>query len=94
MGSGQEEVAIGLDAVRDTVERVLVSDARFSFEWDEVHTSVHGDVAWVTTLGHVLVTEAGEVTRVPYRMVSVLVRRDGRWRWMHVHGSQPVAAGT
>lgn len=84
-GSDEPERAVGRDAIGALLEPIVAAPTPTRFEWDERRVHVEGDAAWVHARGRA----SARGGTIPYRVTTILVRRDGRWRW-HAHsGSSP-----
>jgi hypothetical protein len=90
VGSEAGEVAKGSPALEAFFVRVFARDVTFSWEWDRVDVSHSGDLAWFFAEGWVILSNARQQRRSPYKISGVLERRGERWLWRHYHGSEPV----
>lgn len=89
-GSEAGEAALGPAALTAFLQSLLArAGPRFSLS-EPVSLSVNGDTAWFACDATVA-TPVSE-TPLPYRVVGILVRRDGRWRWALFSGSEPAPA--
>jgi hypothetical protein len=86
IGSSDGEVARGPIELRGMLEELFAAPATVSWEWDEVHISAAGGVAWLSLEGMLLLDGAPDR---PYRISGVLEQRSGRWLWTLFHGSEP-----
>jgi hypothetical protein len=91
VGSEAGEVAKGSQALEAFFIRVFARDVTFSWEWDRVEVSQAGDLAWFFAEGWVILTDAREQRKSPYRISGVLERHGERWLWRQYHGSEPVS---
>jgi ketosteroid isomerase-like protein len=90
VGSEPGEVARGREAVRALIATFHALPARFTWEWERIDSSVHGDTAWFFAEGHVVKEEpSGECTQRPYRLSGVLRAEGSHWLWCFFHGSEP-----
>ncbi len=89
-GSDEAERAVGPEAVRALLSSVASSPAELAFRWNERRVHVEGDTAWVAACGEASATRPdGGARTIPYRVVSVFVRRDGAWRVHTYCGAEP-----
>jgi ketosteroid isomerase-like protein len=86
IGSSAGEVARGPIELRAMLEEVFAGPATISWDWDEVHISSAGNVAWLSLEGMLVLD--GTPDR-GYRISGVLEQRSGRWLWTLFHGSEP-----
>ena len=84
--SSDGEVARGPIELREMLEEVFAGPSTISWEWDDVHISSAGGVAWLSLEGMLVLD--GTPDR-PYRISGVLEQRSGRWLWTLFHGSEP-----
>jgi hypothetical protein len=84
-GSDLHERAVGREAIRALGTQIAGSQHVLRFEWDETHAHDEGDTGWINASGSLYVD--GE--RADYRLTTVFVRRDGRWRCHTFSGSIP-----
>ena len=92
IGSEQGEVAEGQQELRLLLQRVFAQPTRLSWEWDRIRASSLGELCWFFAEGHVVVASADSSEHFPYRLSGVLQRRQGRWLWLQLHGSEPAKA--
>lgn len=93
VGSAVGEVCNGRDAILKHLDTIYALPVRIGAEWEQ--KLVRNDnpaTAWFWSEGNLILTDdAGNVTRVPYRLACVLGRKDKIWRIQLFSGSQPVA---
>ncbi|HET7380791.1 MAG TPA: nuclear transport factor 2 family protein [Gaiellales bacterium] len=94
IGSGEGEEAVGHDALRAMLQWLSekASGGTFEIDWESAAHEVIGDIAVIHAFG--TVRAAGSMARFDgtrYRMTGTLRRRDGAWRWVAYHGSEPGA---
>lgn len=87
IGSESDERAIGVEAVRAFLRRVVERDEVFSLEFTDRHVSHRGDVAWF--YGDGLAHMSSSDRAGGYRVAGVLVREEGTWRWVQYVGAEP-----
>jgi hypothetical protein len=81
-------------AVAAFFERIYAGPKRYGWWWRDRWVSVHGDWASFVAVGDEFVDVEGADRRViPYCLTGTLVRRDGRWRFQLLHGSEDSSAG-
>jgi ketosteroid isomerase-like protein len=89
-GSDEPEQAVGQAALGELHRGIAAFSGNFAFRWHERHVHVEGDAAWVNAAGALTVDSPGEKRRTnSYRLTAVFVRRDSRWQWHTLHGSEP-----
>jgi ketosteroid isomerase-like protein len=90
IGSDSAEVFIGRERVKQFMEMIISMPFVFSFEFDHPVISCEGNIAWVFTDGNMVHTRSnGKVTKVPYRVTAVMVKRGNDWKWKMFSGSIP-----
>jgi len=90
VGSDAGEIAAGRQELEAFFTRIFAKEARFSFAADRVDGWQAGDLVWFFAEGVMVVAQAGAEERRPYRITGVLEQEEGRWRWRHYHGAEPV----
>jgi hypothetical protein len=84
----------GLAAVEAFLRRIYAAPQRYSWQWRDRWVSVHGAWASFVAIGDELVDVAGAERRViAYCLTGTLVRHDGRWRFLLLHGSEDSSGG-
>ena len=84
----------GRAAVEAFLSRIYAAPKRYSWQWRDRWVSVHGAWASFVAIGDELVDVAGAERRViPYCLTGTLVRHDGRWRFLLLHGSEESSGG-
>jgi len=79
----------GRPAVEAFLTRIYAGPKRYSWQWRDRWVSVQGPSAWFVAIGDEFVDVAGAERRViPYCLTGTLVRHDGRWRFLLLHGSE------
>lgn len=92
LGSGEDEEAVGIEAIGPMLARLTprAAGGTFDVEWDELDARIEGDLAFVTGFGTTRATGSmAKFDGTRYRLTGVLIRRDGDWRWRSFHGSEP-----
>ena len=83
------EVHRGRAAVESFFRRIYAAPRRYSWRWRDRWVSAEGDWASFVAVGDEFVDVAGEDRlEVPYCLTGTLVRRDGLWRFLLLHGSE------
>ena len=90
IGSEIGEVAAGSREVASFFTRIFAREVRFSWEWDRIHVSYTGNLAWFFADGRVVLSTGKDQRKAPYRITGVLERQGERWLWRQYHGSEPV----
>lgn len=91
-GSAAPEAAVGRDGLRELLDLLDTVPGSFTLTWAARRVRVSGDVAWVNAEGAATWERPSvDVTRLPYRVTAILVRRAGCWLWHTHHGSEPTA---
>jgi ketosteroid isomerase-like protein len=89
-GSDVEEHAVGHDQLAELHRAIAGSPSTISFRWDDRRVHVEGDVAWVAAEGECTVErDQAPPQTIAYRLLGVLVRRDGARRWHAFSGAEP-----
>jgi hypothetical protein len=79
----------GLAAIEAFFGRIYAGPRRYGWRWRDRWVSVEGTAASFVALGDEYVDVDGELRRViPYCLTGTLVRRDGSWRFLILHGSE------
>lgn len=91
-GTGLDEKRLGIDAIREQIERDWAQSEAAGMRLGWIRTAVRGDVAWVATDLDLTFSVAGERGRAPGRATFVLVREDATWKIEHFHCSAPALA--
>jgi hypothetical protein len=79
----------GRAAVESFFDRIYGRPRRYSWRWRDRWVSVEGTSASFVALGDEFVDVVGAKRLViPYCLTGTLVRRDGRWRFLLLHGSE------
>ena len=87
IGTGADELGAGRSAIEAVFLRNFSDATATRFAWHWKHITVANDCAVVAiTLTIHLETQDGPL-QVPVRWTVSLVRRSGRWRWLHRHAS-------
>jgi ketosteroid isomerase-like protein len=88
-GSEVRDVAVGPTEIAAQVRDYFDLPVRITWEWRRRDVSSSGNVAWIFAEGDLVLRGEGGEQRSPYRLIGVLERRTGAWRWRHFHGSEP-----
>jgi ketosteroid isomerase-like protein len=89
VGSETDEVIRGKPALTGFFEALFAQDLTIGWNWTRLDAGTLGNVLWFFAEGHAVLDHGGSVTRKPYRLSGVLVRRDGGLHWRLFHGSEP-----
>jgi SnoaL-like protein len=83
------DVHRGQAAVESFFRRIYAGPRRYSWDWRDRWVSGEGSWAAFVATGdeHVEAVGAAEVV-IPYCLTGTLVRRDGTWRFLLLHGSE------
>jgi ketosteroid isomerase-like protein len=85
-GSEVGEVAIGPDALRAFLQKLLARPFGPRFTLAQRTASIAGDVAWFTAEAEI---EVGSIRLAHYRLTGVLEKRGDHWLWLLFNGSEP-----
>ncbi|MFH1039454.1 MAG: nuclear transport factor 2 family protein [PVC group bacterium] len=85
IGTGKDEKFLGLEAVREGLERDFAQSESVAIEVDWSSVSARGDVAWLAAETTARVKAAGGEMTIPARLTMVLEKRDGRWLIAQFH---------
>jgi len=84
----------GRAAVESFFRRIYAMPKRYSWQWGDRWIWAERDQASFVALGDELVEVEGTATIViPYCLTGTLVRRDGHWRFLLLHGSEEPDTG-
>ena len=79
----------GRPAVESFFGHIYAAPRRYSWHWQERWVSTEGAWASFVAIGDEVVDVAGaERLVIPYCLTGTLVRRDGSWRFLLLHGSE------
>ena len=79
----------GREAVASFFGRIYAGRRRYSWRWRDRWVSAEGAWASFVAIGDEFVDVAGaERLVIPYCLTGTLVRRDGLWRFLLLHGSE------
>ncbi len=82
----------GRRAVGSFLARIYAGPRRYSWRWRDRWVSAEGAWASFVAVGDEFVDGAGaERLVIPYCLTGTLVRRDGAWRFLLLHGSEESA---
>ena len=84
----------GRPAVEAFFCRIYAAPQRYGWRWRDRWVSTQGAWASFVAIGDEFVDVAGAERRViPYCLTGTLVRHDGRWRFLLLHGSEESSGG-
>jgi ketosteroid isomerase-like protein len=90
VGSDSGEVFVGRERVKTFMKIIASMPFVFSFEMNQVLINSSQNTAWVFVDGFMVHTRTnGKVSKVPYRITAVMVKRDNEWKWKVFSGSIP-----
>jgi ketosteroid isomerase-like protein len=90
VGSDSGEVFVGRERVRAFMKIIVSMPFVFSFDMDQVFINNSRDIAWVFVDGKMVHTRSsGKVSKIPYRITAVMVKRGDEWKWKVFSGSIP-----
>lgn len=90
VGSDSGEVFIGQKRVQEFMNAIVSMPFVFSFEMDQAVIHHNQNTAWVFVDSKMVHTRSnGEVSRTPYRITAVLVKKGAEWKWKVFSGSIP-----
>jgi len=89
IGTGATEWYVGRDAMRDGLERDFDGASAFTVDFAPPIVTAVGDVAWLAAGFNGRALIEGADVRLHGRLTAVLVRRNGRWRFVQTHTSIP-----
>ncbi len=79
----------GRAAVEAFLRQIYAAPKRYSWRWRDRWVSAEGASASFVAIGDEFVDVLGEERRViPYCLTGTLVRREGLWRFLTLHGSE------
>ncbi|MBA2719781.1 MAG: nuclear transport factor 2 family protein [Chloroflexi bacterium] len=84
----------GQASVEAFFRRIYAGPKRYSWRWRDRWVSAEEVWASFVAVGDECVDRVGAERRViPYCLTGTLVRRDGRWRFLLLHGSEESSGG-
>jgi len=90
IGSDSGEVFIGRERVKLFMKIIVSMPFVFSFDMDQVSINHNQNIAWIFVDGKMVHTRSnGKVSKVPYRIMAVMVKKDSDWKWKVFSGSIP-----
>jgi class 3 adenylate cyclase/ketosteroid isomerase-like protein len=92
VGTGADEVRLGISAIREQIARDLGQADSVAWTFGPQCISAAGCVAWTTGEVSIRVSMADQTHEVPVRLTTVLEQRGGRWLIQQMHVSMPNAA--
>ena len=79
----------GRAAIESFFGRIYAAPKRYSWRWRDRWISAEGAWAAFVAVGDEFVDAAGaEQLVIPYCLTGTLVRREGHWRFLLLHGSE------
>ncbi len=90
IGSDSGEVFVGRDRVKLFMKMIVSMPFVFSFEMDRPVITQRQNIAWMFSDGNMVHTRSnGKVSKVPYRITAVLIKKGNEWKWKMFSGSIP-----
>jgi ketosteroid isomerase-like protein len=90
VGSDSGEVFIGKERVQEFMKVIISMPFTFSFDMDQISINHNKNIAWVFVDGKMVHTRSnGKVSKVPYRIMAVMVKKSDDWKWKVFSGSIP-----
>jgi len=90
VGSDSGEVFVGRERVQAFMKMIVSMPFVFSFELEPAVIRHDGNIAWVVTDDIMVLTSPnGKITKLPYRITAVMVKKDTGWKWKMFTGSVP-----
>ncbi|MCX6174621.1 MAG: nuclear transport factor 2 family protein [Ignavibacteriales bacterium] len=90
VGSDSGEVFIGRERVQEFMKVIVSMPFVFSFDMDQVIINHSENIAWVFVESKMVHTGSnGKVSKVPYRITAVMIKRGNEWKWKVFSGSIP-----
>ncbi|HEX9252781.1 MAG TPA: nuclear transport factor 2 family protein [Ignavibacteriaceae bacterium] len=90
IGSDSGEVFIGRSQVQKFMKIIISMPFVFSFVMEPVTISFDQNIAWVFVDGKMVHTrDNGKISKFPYRIMAVMVKRGNEWKWKVFSGSIP-----
>jgi ketosteroid isomerase-like protein len=89
VGSADFEVFLNAEGVDAYFALVRDHNVTASWAWKERRVWASGDIAWAYADSDFTYTLDGTEQTLPYRLTMVCQRRDGEWRIVLFHGSEP-----
>ena len=90
VGSDTGEIFIGRERVKYFMQALIDMPFVFSFEMDLVSINAGQNTAWAFVDGKMVHTKNdGTALKIPYRIMAVMVKKDGGWKWKVFSGSIP-----
>ena len=87
IGTGADELCSGRSDIEAVFLRNFADATATSFQWHWKHVTLTDSSAVVAITLTIHLETQGSPLQVPVRWTVALVRRSGRWRWLHRHAS-------
>ena len=88
-GTGKDELARGLDQLREGYERDFEQAESIAMSFDWLSVSAVGDIAWFASEISWEAQVSGEAITLPGRFTGVMEKRGGNWIILQAHFSLP-----
>lgn len=92
IGTGEDELCVGRDQVRELFLRNFNEATALKFEWDWIDTRVLDDHAVISVKLKIHLEYLGENLIVPIRWTVVVKKKNDCWVWVHRHASTAAAS--
>jgi len=91
IGTGKDEICIGLTELKAEIERAFNQSKQSSIHLGWYSVSAAGSVAWVAADATIKAQVSEKELSFPVRFTIVLEQRGGKWLIVQSHGSMPAA---
>jgi hypothetical protein len=91
-GSEEGETVETLAELQTLLQALFARPYRLAWKWDRRRATCQENLAWIAAEGRLEMTHPDRVEHLPYRMIGVLQRIGGQWRWRLFSGSEPASA--
>jgi hypothetical protein len=91
-GSEEGETVETLAELERLFQALFARQYRLAWKWDRRRATCQESIAWIAAEGRIEMTHPDRVEHLPYRMIGILQRIGGAWRWRLFSGSEPASA--
>jgi len=91
IGTGADELCVGLQSVRNLFERNFAQATAVRFHWQWCEINILNNYAVVAISLLIDLKSQGNKINVPIRW-SVVLKKTDRWVWLHRHASSPASS--
>src|SRR5438876_904196 len=88
VGSEPGEIADTREGLAQLMNGLFSRPVRLTWSWTSRKVTRQGELAWIFAEGHVVATAPDRADRLPYRLVCILQRVAGDWRWRLFSGPE------